>query len=86
MFGSDCTEGVFVMIEIDARGLSCPVPVVKAKKALDGNPDECRVLVDTCTQVENVTRLAESAGYEVKVEHEGDTYKLIITRKGSGDA
>ena len=74
------------MEEVDARGLSCPIPVVKTKQALDKNPDKCSVLVDAYVQVENVTRLAENKGYECKSEQEGDSYKITITRKGAGSA
>lgn len=74
------------MIEVDAKGLSCPIPVVRTKQALDKNPGECCVLVDAYVQVENVTRLAESMGYGVKVERDGETYRLVITKRGPGDA
>ncbi|MCK4721832.1 MAG: sulfurtransferase TusA family protein, partial [Dehalococcoidia bacterium] len=28
------------MIEVDVRGFSCPIPVVKTKKAIEEHPDE----------------------------------------------
>ncbi|NIN69442.1 MAG: SirA family protein, partial [Anaerolineae bacterium] len=28
------------MIEVDVRGFSCPIPVVRTKKAMDENPTE----------------------------------------------
>lgn len=31
------------MITIDARGLSCPQPVLLTKQALDAHPEGCRV-------------------------------------------
>jgi tRNA 2-thiouridine synthesizing protein A len=74
------------MIEVDARGLSCPIPVVKTKQALDKNPDELTVLVDAYVQVENVSRLAQSKGYTCRSEQEGDIYRIIITGKEAGDA
>ena len=74
------------MVEIDARGLSCPIPVVRTKQALDKNPEECRVLVDAYVQVENITRLAQSKGYACKSEQDGDTYRITITRKEAGNA
>ena len=69
------------MIEVDARGLSCPIPVVKTKKALDGNPGEpITVLVETAVSKENVSRLAESRGYTVQVEKvSGEEYRLLLT-------
>jgi len=56
------------MIEIDARGLSCPIPVVKTKKAMEGNPAEIlQVLVDADVARENVSRLASCRNYEVTI-------------------
>ena len=67
------------MIDIDARGLSCPIPVVKTKKAIDTNPGKSIVvLVETAVAKENVTRLAESKGYSVKVEEVGNDYRLVL--------
>ena len=71
------------MIEVDARGLSCPIPVVKTKKAMESEPeDEIVVLVDEMTQVENISRLARSRGYSVAVEESGDGYRLTLTPPG----
>jgi len=73
------------MMEVDARGLSCPIPVVKTKQAIDKGPEEFCVLVDAYVQVENVTRLAESQGYSVEVQEEGESYRIRAS-KGAGDA
>ena len=71
------------MIEVDARGLSCPIPVVKTKKAMESKPgDEIVVLVDEMTQVENISRLARSRGYSVAVEESEDGYRLTLTPPG----
>lgn len=70
------------MKEIDARGLSCPIPVLRTKEALDEKPEELAVLVDEETQVENVRRIAASCGYETKeVKEEDDHFRLILSRK-----
>ena len=67
------------MIEVDARGLSCPIPVVRTKKAIDANPGKpIAVLVETAVAKENVSRLAESKGYSVEVEEVGDDYRLVL--------
>jgi len=69
------------MIEVDARGLSCPIPVVKAEKAIDDNPgEEITVLVDNEAARENVTRLAGSKGYAVVSEATPDGYSLVLKR------
>ena len=53
------------MIKIDARGDACPLPVVKAKKAiaeLHGS-GEVEVLVDNEIAVQNLTKMAQQKGY-----------------------
>ena len=68
------------MTEVDARGLSCPVPVVKTKQAMESNPsDEITVLIDSNVAKENVTRLAESKKYSANVQAAAnEEYKLIL--------
>jgi len=68
------------MLEIDARGFGCPIPVVKTKKALDDHPDTClSVLVDATVAVENVSRLAESRHFRVEVENlDGGDFRLVL--------
>jgi tRNA 2-thiouridine synthesizing protein A len=70
------------MIEkIDARGLSCPQPVVLAKKALDKiGRGTIEILVDTVTSKENVSRLARSTGYDVNVEEKEGEYLLKLVK------
>ena len=68
------------MIEIDVRGFSCPIPVVKTRKAIDENPDQpVTVLVETAVSRENVSRMAQSRGYSVKVEEVTDAYRLLLS-------
>ena len=46
---------------VDARGQSCPIPVVMTRKALEKEkPARLEVLVDAQVAVENVTRCARS--------------------------
>ncbi|MBT9163898.1 MAG: hypothetical protein DDT24_00819 [Chloroflexi bacterium] len=68
------------MIEIDARGLSCPVPVLKTQKALDQNPGKyLAILVESEVARDNVSRFARGRGYSVKVERIPDGYRLELT-------
>jgi len=68
------------MLEVDARGFSCPVPVVKTKKAMEQHPGEpISVLVETQVSRENVSRLAQNQGYSVSVEETGDGFRLLLT-------
>jgi len=65
---------------VDARGLSCPQPVIvtinEIKKAGQG---EITVLVDTDTAKENVTRATNAQGWSVlEVEPDEGGYKIKI--------
>ena len=71
------------MTEVDARGFSCPIPVVKTKKAIEENPDQSiTVLVESAVSKENVSRLAQSKGYSVEVEENTDGYHVVLTPSG----
>ncbi len=65
---------------VDARGLSCPQPVILARKAIEQGEFPLEVLVETVTSRENVRRMAEKAGCKVQVEPIGDEFKLIISK------
>jgi tRNA 2-thiouridine synthesizing protein A len=68
------------MIEVDARGFSCPIPVVQTKEAIDKNPEApLSVLVDNEASKENVCRLAKSRGYSVQVETAEDGFRLRLS-------
>jgi TusA-related sulfurtransferase len=68
------------MTEIDVRGLSCPIPVVNTKKAMDAKPAETlTVLLETEVSKENVSRLAAGRGYTVKEEKVSGEYRLTLT-------
>ncbi len=65
---------------VDARGLSCPQPVVLTKQALEANVS-VKTIVDNKTALENVKRLAGKFGCEIKVESkEGGIYEIQMTR------
>ena len=71
------------MAEVDVRGYSCPIPVVKTKKAMDENPEEVlTVLLETAVSRENVSRLAGSRGYAVEAEEISGEYRLTLTPSG----
>ena len=70
------------MIEVNAMGDACPIPVVKtlnAMKKLNGT-GTVQTLVDNKTAVENLTRLAESKGCTIETEQLGEKeYRVTIT-------
>ena len=66
---------------VDARGLSCPQPVMLTKQALDdATGDEVVVLVDTMTQVQNCTRMAETYGWQVSYEEKEGIFTLTMRK------
>ena len=69
-------------VKVDAMGKRCPIPVVLAKKALEGMtvPGTLEVLVDNQCSVENVTRFAENSGYKVAVAPEGQDFRLSLSK------
>ena len=68
------------MTEVDVRGFSCPIPVVKTKQAMEDNPGGVlTVLLETEVSRENVSRLAESRGYSVRAEEVSGEYRLTLT-------
>lgn len=68
------------MKELDARGLSCPEPVIMIRKAMASGEDAYTIIVDNLTSRENVTRYANHQGYQVEVKEENGEYRLSITR------
>lgn len=50
---------------LDARGLSCPEPVIMIRKAMMSKDASYEIVVDNQTSRENVTRYAEHQGYTV---------------------
>ena len=66
--------------EVDARGLSCPLPVIQAKKAIKEGEFPVEVIVETVTSRENVRRLAEKEGLVVSIEESGEDFKLTISK------
>ncbi|HIR18575.1 MAG TPA: sulfurtransferase-like selenium metabolism protein YedF [Candidatus Caccocola faecigallinarum] len=74
------------MVEIDARKLECPKPVLLTKAETDNGTEELRVQVDNEVAVGNVTRFLESAGYEAKREDAPDGKSFFITGRKTGEA
>ena len=65
---------------IDARGRSCPEPVLLTKKALTDGKPQVTVLVDNAVAKENVTRFATKAGYTVSVSELDDEYTMLLKK------
>jgi len=65
---------------VDARGLSCPQPVIMTRRAINEGEFPIEVLVETVTSRQNVRRAAEKEGCQVRVEEVGDEFRLVVSK------
>ena len=66
---------------IDARGLSCPQPVILTRNAHEkAGSGEVIIRVDTMTQVQNCSRAAGRLGWQASYEEKGEVYELKLTK------
>lgn len=65
---------------VDARGLSCPQPVIMARQAIKEGQFPIEILVETVTSRENVRRAAQREGCQVEVQQSGDEFKLVLRK------
>ena len=65
---------------IDAKGKNCPIPVVMAKKEIDGGLSAFTIEVDNATAVENLQRLADSQGFRTTVQSSGGIFSIDFTK------
>ena len=67
---------------LDARGLSCPLPVLMVQQELKKTaPAELTALVDARVAVENITRCAHTLGYDIAVEPRGGEFVLTLRKR-----
>ena len=66
---------------IDARGLSCPMPVVMVQNEVKKNaPASLSVMVDNQVAVENITRYATLQKYAVTVAEANGEFTLTLKK------
>lgn len=68
------------MKTLDARGLSCPEPVIMIRKAMASKEKKYEMIVDNQTSKENVTRYAEHQGYKVTVTEKNKEFVLVMCK------
>lgn len=76
------------MIEVNALGKACPLPVIETKKAIEGltQDDVVKVLVDNEIAVQNVMKMAKHKELEAYSEKIGDNeFAVTITVNGIGE-
>lgn len=67
------------MRKLDARGLECPLPVVKTKELLKESSEAVEVLVDNETAVENLKKFAKVKGYDAVSSKVNEDYAVVIS-------
>lgn len=70
------------MVEVNAMGDTCPIPVIKTKKAIEGlnGAGVVETLVDNEIAVQNLKKMADQKGYKASCEKLGDNqYKVKMT-------
>ena len=68
------------MKQLDARGLSCPEPVILIRQAMQSGADAYEMIVDNHAAKENVTRYAEHQGYTVTARPAGGDITLTMRK------
>jgi TusA-related sulfurtransferase len=66
--------------QIDARGLSCPQPVVLVDRAIAGGNTDLEITVDNEVARENVTRLATKRGLKTEARQKGADIVICTTK------
>lgn len=66
------------MYTVDARGLSCPEPVMLMLEAIAAHKEAVEVLVDNATARGNVAHMAEERGRKVTITEQGGDYRLVL--------
>lgn len=76
------------MIQVNAMGDACPIPVVRTKKAIAqlNGAGVVEVLVDNEIAVQNLTKMANQKGYEVKSEKLAEQEYKVRLVIGNGEA
>ena len=70
------------MTHVDARGDACPLPVVKAKRAISElkGAGQVEILVDNEIAVQNLTKMAQQKGYQYSAEKLAEReYRVLFT-------
>jgi len=67
------------MVEVDVRGQSCPIPVLRVKDAIEQNPGEpVKVITDCHDSYENVSQLARNKKMSIEESADGDDLILVL--------
>lgn len=74
------------VITLECKGLPCPQPVLKCKKAIEeGSPSKIMVVVDNDAAKENVSRFLGTKGYGTEVQQDGGTFIITGLKDGASE-
>lgn len=71
---------------LDVQGLSCPLPVLKANKALRGLPPGATltVLATDPAAAKDFAAFSEETGHELlSATEEGEVFRFVLRRRGA---
>ena len=68
------------MKTIDARGLSCPEPVILLRNAMATGEESYQIMVDNHASKENTMRYAQHQGYRVEIAESDGEYTLTFCK------
>lgn len=74
------------MIKVNAIGDACPIPVVKAKQAVESlaGAGQVEILVDNEVAVQNLTKFGKQRGLEVAAGKQGEKKYQVVFTVGEG--
>ncbi|MBZ4688413.1 MAG: tRNA 2-thiouridine synthesizing protein [Clostridia bacterium] len=64
--------------KVDARGRSCPEPVLMTKQAIESGNVDLEVIVDTEVAKDNIIRFVKNKGFKVNYEENNNEIHLFI--------
>ena len=68
------------MIELDTRGLLCPLPVLKLRKLLESTEqkDKIKLMTDDPAAIVDVPHFCNEQGYQILESSNGTDYDFFI--------
>jgi len=81
--GSEGAADVTPALELDCRGLNCPLPILKTKKAIDGlaSGEVVRMISTDPGAVPDVAAFSRRTGHQVLDQSEGGGEYIFLIRK-----
>ena len=72
--------GRSTLIELDTRGLLCPLPVLKLRKLINSTKkkDKIKLMTDDPAAIVDVPHFCNEQGYQILESHKENDYDLFI--------